>query len=169
MQQGAGLDRAAREAGEDALAEKSAALGRASTEVADLTLEVYGLNRAAKAETSARRELQSATSALEVERRKLTDGEERCAELRCKLEESRAEVAALQAEKNAKGEALRATTDSVTEAEARAEEWRRRHAELSARVAAESDALGVERVRRASRRAARSRRALRTMMSLCLL
>ena len=124
-----------------ALEAEKITLGRANAEIAELRQQLDAL---AEGASTAKRE---AAAVLEAEQRRTAEHEALCTELRSRLEAERSECAALHAEKNLKADTLRAQENSASEATAQAGEWRRKHDELAARLAAQSEGDASERAR----------------------
>ena len=103
------------------------------------------LTAASEAEATAKREAARLAASLEGSQRSAKEHEEMSGSLRVKLEEVRAEAAALHADKLTKGEELRSMLDDASEKAAAASEWRRKYEELRERAAADASTFADER------------------------
>ena len=103
------------------------------------------LTAASEAEATAKREAARLAASLEGAQRSAKEHEEMSGSLRVKLEEVRAEAAALHADKLTKGEELRSMLDDASEKAAAASEWRRKYEELRERAAADASTFADER------------------------
>ena len=143
-QESAALERTHRAAADARLAEKAEALSRVQAESAELSRK---LGAALEGEQSARRAEAAANSALEAAQHLNAGLEAQLVDVRTRLEGVRQEAAALHKEKLDKQEALRNQKDDASVARADADDWRRRHDEVSARLEAERAAFDEDRKR----------------------